>query len=275
MKKHLLILLSLTLLFSLFISNNGNAQTDGTLTFTFNQPQPTSPAGTKNVLAVWIENGTGTFIKTKMRYWGNGTNDHLPTWVSKSGQNVTDASTGATRTSSTTPTAFGFKTITWDGKNVNGTSNGTTVADGTYKVWIESSWQTSLASNTHNEIISFSFTKGSSEVHLTPTGDNYINTVALDWVPATTSSVSEMALEQFVNVYPIPAKEFINIDFYQSLSECHISIQNFLGQTVYNELPAQINPGIKSIDISNLTQGIYFVNIQAKDKIVKYKVLIN
>ncbi len=272
MRKHLLLFISM-LIVSGFGLSEGYAQTNGTLTFTFNQPQPTSPSGTKNVIAVWIEDGSGTFIKTKMRYWGNGTNDHLPTWVTKSAQNVTDATTGATRTSSTNPTAFGSKTITWDGKNVNGTSNGTTVTDGTYKVWIESSWQTSVASNTHNDIISFTFTKGPSTVHLTPTGDTYFNTITLDWVPATTS-VSELNLNQSVIVYPNPTSDFIHIDFQQSYAECKISLVNSLGQTVYEEKPTQMNAGNKSIDVSHLAKGIYFVNIQAKDQIAKYKVMV-
>jgi len=160
-----------------------NAQTDGTLTFTYNQPTPTSPAvtGGGNVYAVWIENAAGTFIKTKCRYTSTSTDDHLPTWASKCGCastsaatgaacNVTDAATGATRKATTTPTAFGAKTITWDGKNVVGTTNGTTVADGTYKIWVESSWNDG-PNNIHNELIGFTFTKGPNEETLTPAGD--------------------------------------------------------------------------------------------------------
>ena len=90
------------------------------------------------VLAVWIETSTGTFVKTKLRYVGGGTDDHLATWgkaagcvnttavTATTGCNVTDATTGATQTT------FPSRTVTWDGKNTNGTANGTTVADGTY-----------------------------------------------------------------------------------------------------------------------------------------------
>ena len=62
------------------------AQTAGTLTMTYNQPQPTSPAlnsGVKNVYAVWIENAAGTFIKTRARYVSTSTDDHLPSWEQK------------------------------------------------------------------------------------------------------------------------------------------------------------------------------------------------
>ncbi|WP_310560591.1 hypothetical protein [Flavobacterium sp.] len=90
------------------------AQTPGTLTFSYNQPVPTSPRPSYTgycVTAVWIENNAGAFIKTKMRYVGNNTKDHLPTFAGKcggvasnalgTGVNITDATTGATRKNTT------------------------------------------------------------------------------------------------------------------------------------------------------------------------------
>lgn len=266
------ILLTTTiLLLAICYSVNLFAQTDGTLSFSFNQPVPTNPSGSKNVIAVWIENGTGTFIKTKLRYWGGGTNDHLPTWVSKSTQNVTDATTGATRTSTTSPTAFGTKTFTWDGKNVSGTSNGTIVADGTYKVWVESSWQTSLASNTHNTITSFTFTKGPNTFTATPTGDAFFNTITIDWVPATTSieSFSEMPI---LIAYPNPTNGIINMDYYKATN---IQIVNILGSVVYNEKTDNTLSGNTTIDLRNFANGIYFINVMNGDKSTKFKVILN
>lgn len=97
--------------------SNLYSQTAGNLTITYNQPQPTTPSlnqGVKNIYAVWIENSTGTFIKTKCRYTSTTTDDHLPTWSIKSGFasttvatvaacNVADALTGKTVTSSKKP----------------------------------------------------------------------------------------------------------------------------------------------------------------------------
>ena len=74
----------------LLIHNINYAQTDGILTFSFNQPQPTSPApnaGIKCVLGIWIEDNAGNFVKTKRRNIGTSTKDHLPTWAVKSGGN--------------------------------------------------------------------------------------------------------------------------------------------------------------------------------------------
>ncbi|NBX28636.1 MAG: hypothetical protein EBR55_10435 [Chitinophagia bacterium] len=78
-------LLFINFLVTFFAAFQGVAQTQGTLTWSFTPTSHTGFAGTRNVLAVWIETSTGTFVKTKMRYVGGGTDDHLPTWAAKAG----------------------------------------------------------------------------------------------------------------------------------------------------------------------------------------------
>lgn len=285
MKTNLCNALKIALLFILTLT--ASAQTPGTLTFSYNQPQPTTPPlnkGIKNVYAVWIENGTGTFIKTKCRYTSVDTDDHFPTWSSKSGCasttvatgsacNVTDASTGATRTTSTTPTAFGAKTITWDGKNVVGTTNGTTVADGTYKIWIETSWNDG-ADNIHNDLIGFTFTKGPTAQHLTPTGDNYINTVVLDWVPSALSIDDVKLQEPAVVIYPVPSRGIFNIDVKNELQ--NIKVINLLGQIIYSEDNINMTTeGTKAIDLSNVSNGNYVISLTNQFGTSNYEVIIN
>ena len=167
------------------ISTKVQSQTAGTLTFTYTQAAPTTQA-TMNVLAVWIQDSaTASFIKTKMRYWGSGTSDHLPTWKAKSASNVVDASTGATLKASTTPTAFGTKSTTWNGTNVSSV----VVADGTYNIFVESSISSPQpSSNQHTSITNFYFHKGPNAEHLTPTGPTYFSNVILDWAPAVATS---------------------------------------------------------------------------------------
>ena len=273
-------------LFSILsVSASVFAQTAGTLTFSFNQPQPTSPApnsGIKSVLAVWIENNAGTFIKTKMRYVGASTDDHLPTWGSKSGCanstvttgtacNTTDASTGATRTTSTTPPAFGARSITWDGKNVVGTTNGTTVADGIYKIWIESAWVDSGANN-HNELISFSFTKGASAVHLTPAGDTYINSVVLDWVPASMETIAFESAPSAV-LYPVPSNGALNISIKNHVKK--LNIINLLGQIVYSEeYKVDNSNSTLSINLAHLSDGNYVVNLSNENGISNHEIIL-
>lgn len=265
-----------------------NAQTPGTLTLTYNQPQPSSPPlnqGIKNVYAVWIETASGTFIKTKARYVSTSTDDHLPSWGAKAGCanslavaatgngcNVTDASTGATRTNSTTPTAFGSKTITWDGKNVVGTTNGTTVADGDYKIWIESSWNDGT-DNIHNELIGFTFTKGPASQHLTPAGDTIINTVVLDWVPSNLDTPEVQYEAPAVVIYPVPSTGIFNIDCKNALNE--ITVYNLLGQEVYSEKMLTAVTSTKQIDLSNLTDGHYVISLKNQNGISNYEIILD
>lgn len=269
---------------ALFLIHNVNyAQTDGTLTFSFNQPQPTNPApnaGIKCVLGIWIEDNAGNFVKTKRRNIGTSTKDHLPTWAVKSGGtlsnalaaacNVTDATTGATLTTSTTPTAFGTRSITWDGKNVVGTVNGTTVADGIYKIWIESSWVDS-GSNNHNELISFSFTKGPTAVHLTPTGDTYINNVVLDWTPSLMTAESFNNAQPFAVFYPVPTTGLLSMDIKNEIDT--IKIFDLSGKLVYfEEIKAIVNE-TKQIDLSNLESGNYVVSVSNSKGTSSYEII--
>ena len=170
-----------TTVFTICLSVGLFAQTAGTLTFTFTQVAH-SPCyqSNYNVLAAWIETSSGTFVKTKLRYCcGGNTLDHLPTWSVNAGgtssnssaANKTDATTGSTLH------GFGTKTFTWDGKNVNGTSNGTLVADGTYKVAIQETWNHG-GGNTVTTY--YTFTKGPAADHQTPATDANFSTISLD-----------------------------------------------------------------------------------------------
>ncbi|MBY0487056.1 MAG: T9SS type A sorting domain-containing protein [Flavobacteriaceae bacterium] len=284
MKEKLFILTKVVLI--LCFSIGAKAQTAGTLTFSFNQPQPTSPApnaGIKSILAVWIENNSGIFVKTKMRFVGTSTKDHLPTWAVKAGGtlsnatattcNTTDGTTGATRTATTTPVAFGSRSITWDGKNVVGATNGTTVADGIYRIWIESTWVDS-GSNNHNELVSFSFTKGPTNVHLTPAGDTYINTVVLDWVAAPLGVDEVKNQEPAVVIYPVPSSGIFNLDLKNELND--IKVFDLLGQIVYNEGNLKNTfETTKKIDLSNLNNGNYIISLTNENGTSNYEVIIS
>ena len=81
MKK--LLLKITTIVVAVFIASNVSAQTPGTLTFTFTEiaKTPTYNGNSQHVIAVWVQTSVGAFIKTKLRYAGGVTADHLPTWA--------------------------------------------------------------------------------------------------------------------------------------------------------------------------------------------------
>ncbi len=273
MKKILLSLACITMIIG--FSVNMSAQTTGTLTFTFTPVSHVGYDGTKNVLAVWIQTGTDAFVKTKIRYVGaafvSSTTDHLPIWAANSGGtggntsygcNTTDAVTGATLTSFTT------KTTTWDGKNVNGTSNGTVVADGTYKVTIEECWNHGTSGTTTR---SFTFTKGPNSDIQTPANDGNFTNISLQWIP-TATGIERISVNPEINVYPNPTNGKFNVDFDKA---GRIKVINTLGSVVYEEKIDGYSAGTKSIDLTNFANGIYFISVSNDQGTSNYRIILN
>ena len=261
----------------LFFSVKGFAQTStaGTLTFTFTPITQTVGAysGTKNVLAVWIQTTTGGFVKTKLRYCGSQTDDHLPTYGVNCGAtasncvtngNITDATTGATLAS------YIAKSITWDGKNVVGTANGTVVPDGTYQVSIQETWGHGSAT----VIRTFPFTKGAAADHQTPVADAKFTGIKLDWVPTGLGLADNVSPNTQVVIYPNPTQGIFNIDFKNEIKT--IKVANILGQVVYEEKVTISAPGTtKNINLSSFENGTYIVNVSNDEGTSSYKVIID
>jgi hypothetical protein len=253
-----------------------SAQTDGVLTFSFTPISHNGFQGTKNALAVWIETGTGAFVKTKIRNagQGGGTSDHLPTWAVNSGGssnncmssacNITDATTGATLSS------FTPKSITWDGKDVIGTMNGTLVADGTYKVMIEETWNHGATGKT---LRSFTFTKGPNQDLQTPISDANFTNIELNWLPNPGSNVGlqELATENGNSVFPNPSAGVFNVKYKIATK---IEVINELGEIILEEKVSNLNAGTKAIDLSKFDNGLYFINIYNNEEYIIFDVVL-
>jgi hypothetical protein len=270
-------LLFINFLVTFFAAFQGVAQTQGTLTWSFTPTSHTGFAGTRNVLAVWIETSTGTFVKTKMRYVGGGTDDHLPTWAAKAGCsnvnailtstgcNTTDATTGATLAS------YATRTGTWDGKNVNGAVNGTTVADGAYRLAVQETWNHGTSGTT---TVYYNFTKGTVADHQTPAGDANFSAITLDWVPFPAGIDAISFAQANASVYPNPSRDG-NITIHYSNAN-KIRITNILGTAIANykvALSAEENDF--SVDLSAYANGIYMVQVSNDQSVATYKVLVN
>lgn len=282
MKKNLL---KLATVIAVCLSTNTmtHAQTDGTLTVTFTETAGTT---TSNVYAVWIENNAGTFIKTKIRYVGGGTDDHLPTWMSKSSGgaaataldatcNITDATTGTTRKSTTTPTGMGVKTLTWDGKNVAGAVNGSLVTDGIYKVWVETAWSGSTAAGAHGSITSWSFTKGAVADHQTPanqtiTGATFAS-IDLLWTPNTVGLNEVGAVKPQLNAYPNPSTGLVTVSTYQANN---IKVMNTIGEVIFDK-NLDANTVNSQFDLSGFANGLYVVTVTNENGSTSQKVLLD
>lgn len=273
MKKNLLKALSLTGLFLASVSIF--AQTSGTLTFTFTETakSPTYNGNSQHVLAVWIQTSAGAFIKTKLRYAGSGTNDHLPTWASNAGCassanclgsacNIVDGTTGATRSSWTS------YTITWDGKKGAATT-GTLQPDGVYKVAIQSTWNHGTGGTATT---TYTFTKGPNPDHQTLGSNSFITSAQLDWVPAVATLVDEEQANPVISVYPNPNNGVFNVDYSNA---AQIKIVNTLGNIVFDEKTENVSEGSKVIDLSNLSNGIYMISVSNEKGTSYHKIILN
>lgn len=261
---------------TLFLSSKTvSAQTAGTLTFTFTEiaKSPTYNGNSQHVLAVWVQTNAGAFIKTKLRYAGGGTSDHLPTWSVNAGgtagnclaagANVVDATTGATRASWTS------YNVTWDGC-VGPAGNGTIQPDGIYKVTIQSTWN---HGTTGTAITSYTFTKGTAQDTQTPANTANFSNVYLHWTPTAPTGINEASIgNPEITVYPNPTSGVFNIDYAKANN---IKVTNTLGVVVYDEKVIDSTSGAKSIDLSNFSNGIYFINVSNENGSSKYKVILN
>ena len=262
---------------ALFLSASLNAQTIGTLTFTF-MPVAKSPCytGSQNVLAAWIQTSGGVFVKTKLAYAGCCaacccTYDHVPSWSANAGglagdcsnANVTDATTGATLSS------FTAKSFVWDGKNVSGTSNGTTVADGVYKVAIQATWS---HGTTSTAMTTYTFTKGPSADFRTITGDANFGNILINWQPVVTGINEATSVNPTINVYPNPTEGVFSVDFSNATN---IKVINALGVVMYDEKTEQSSKGSKNVDLTAFSNGVYFINVSNGTNSSNHKVVLN
>jgi hypothetical protein len=263
MKK--LLLKITTVVSALFFASTVSAQTAGTLTFTFTEAShaTTYNGNAQHTLAVWIQTSAGVFVKTKLRYFGGGTSDHLPTWVSNSTSNVVDATTGATRSSWTT------YTVSWDGKK-GPAATATLQPDGVYKVAIQSTWDHGTAGTATS---TYTFTKGAAVDQHTVANTTSFTNVNVKWTPSTVTGIDEAAsVDPEITVYPNPTNGVFNIDY---ANATNIRVMNTLGVLVYETKIEELTPGTKNIDLSNFANGIYMIYVSNENGASIHKVIFN
>ena len=116
------------------------------------------------------------------------------------------------------------------------------------------------------------------EIHTTETyNDIYINIVRYDDIKhqntydycdqnSTWTDIEELVVDGGVVIYPNPTKDILNIAT-SRIQNVLITMFNISGQTVIN----QTNE--KTIDISHLENGVYFMNVTVGDLVYIRKVI--
>ena len=247
---------------------NSYGQTNGLLTFSFTTTAHNGRYGSEHVVAVWIQDASNAFVKTNLRMANTNhtINNHLTVWKSKSNLNVVDAITGATYSSYSSPIS-----ITWNGTDVSGK----VVNDGTYSVWIEESWDEGSSGTSST---SFSFTKSSNQISLTPANTANFTNITLNWTPSAATSILEKdkIKQNDILVYPNPTSDAVNVEFKTLYNVKDISISNCNGQQIHLEKIDKALLGTKSYSLKKYSAGIYFINVSLENskETLHYKVIV-
>lgn len=143
-------------------------------TFTFDTMQTATPQfAPNNIVAVWIETPTGTFVRT-LAQWAATRKQYLLAWNTTSKGNNVDAVTGATFT------AHGTRTVSWDLRDANKAM----VPNGNYVVKMELA-DRNATSTTQNNEGSFPITIGPTPINMTTSGGRF-NKVIINYSPTST-----------------------------------------------------------------------------------------
>lgn len=244
----------LILFLGLFYTNLTYGQTSGTLSVSVNTRSTGGNFSPKNVMAVWIENNSGKFIKTLLVY-GDKRKAHLNVWESSTSLagstfNSVDAITGATQTN------HALRNCSWDGTDFNHMN----VPDGDYKLRIELTDK-----NETGNVASLNFTKGPNSFKQNSSNTNGFSSVSLNW------TTKDITITQARNngidtvVYPNPGPGKFTILTRNVLS---LKVTSLTGRVIcVSETP--------TFDLTDQPNGIYFVTIKTNQESIVRKVIKN
>lgn len=126
----------------------------------------------RNVVAVWIEDAQGQFVKTIDR-WSSARTQHLIEWNTAAGVGDVDSVSGASRTNHATPLSIEWKLKGADQQ---------LVADGTYTIRMESTESNATSAADCNEA-TFTFVKGAAAQNQTGLSNGGFTNVSIDFTP--------------------------------------------------------------------------------------------
>jgi hypothetical protein len=241
----------LIILFAIIHVSNSFAQTSGTLTVTTTTSDTGGKYKPKNIIAIWIEDNSGNFVKTLLAY-AEQRKQHLAGWKASttaagSPYNVVDAITGATRTS------HAQRSSSWNGKSfLNALA-----PDGNYVLKMEITDY-----NGTGRSAAFNFTKGPNSQTLTPANVPSFSNISIVWQPMPTGTF-ENSNENDIRVYPNPVTSKAVIYGSEVKLIEVFDIKGILQFQSYGQ----------TIDLTTLEPGLYLVRISTQSGIIVKKIM--
>lgn len=259
MKTSFRIKLTLSLIATLNILMAKTQSTDCNLTFNFTTVTTNAGFAPNNVLAVWVEDNSNTFIRT-LKLNANKRIQYLYTWNDESAGNKVDAVTGATKTS------HSAETVTWDGKN----TSKAVVPDGIYRLFVEFTEE-----HSQGPLLIIPFTKNSSNSDSAYNNQtNFVN-ITLNYTVTNSTGIKEQLsnLTDF-SVFPNPVSTTSQIAINMDKDAIvHLSLYSLKGEIIKDAGSVKLSEGtntfpfIQYFDENILTSGAYLLRLEYNNQI--------
>ena len=255
MKKVIIIILLLPGLIASVLAQNYSrnasaASTPGTLSVSVTTSATAGATyAPRNVVAIWIQDNSGLFVKTLLVY-ANARISDLTNWNTSSAGNKVDAITAATQTT------HGVRSSSWNGTNVSGV----VVADGTYTVKMELTDK-----NGTGNVGTFTFVKGPAAQTLTPAAVPSFSALTITWTPAVNTALGDVMMSNLYQVYPNPAATSI---FVNGPDIQEIEIFNLAGTSV-------LKTTLHNLNLNTLPKGVYMIRINTETGTIMKKLIKN
>ena len=242
----------LILFLGLISANLIQAQSNGTLSVSVATSSAGGNYAPRNILAIWIEDNSGKFVKTLLTY-ANTRKTHLNTWeesttTAGSAFNSVDAITGATQSSHAT------RTCSWNGTDYTGKL----MLDADYKIRMELTDK-----NATGNVASFTFTKGLNTQKLNPANVPSFSSISINWTTSVTGLSPEITLSNTFVVYPNPGTGQFTVLGGNITS---LKVTDLSGREICKSQ-------IPIVDLTGQPKGIYLVTIKTEQETVVRKII--
>lgn len=238
----------------IFWSISGHGQTSGILTVSVTTSSTGGNYAPKNVVAIWIEDYSGKFVKTLLEY-GDKRKTYLNSWETSTAAaglafNTADAVTGATTNS------HGARACAWDGTDFNQKP----VPDGEYRVRMELTDKNAMGNTA-----TFTFQKGPNHQSVSPPNVPGFSSVTLNWTVATAGITLKKNASREIQLLSNPGAGKFTVIAQDILS---LTVTSLTGRVVC----VSQNP---LIDLSDQPTGVYFLTIKTAKQTQTQKIIKN